>query len=173
MQRSSRFLTDAIIAVIVISAVIYSTTLLAAKVTNSSIYRQSRIVSMLVQQESFDIPGMLEDTRNIELVVKFAGALATAYINFELIPVGEEGAFVAVFESLNDNVDIEGFEYHRKDLSITGTAVTKADYESFLETLRERKRFASVEGSCYDYTKGGVRFEILGISGAAEAYPVF
>lgn len=173
MQRSSRLLTDAIIAVIVIAAVIYSTALLSAKVTSSSIYRQSRIVSMLVQQESLDITGMLEDTRSIELVIKFAGALATAYINFEMIPVGEESAFVAVFESLNDNVDIEGFEYRRRDLSITGTATVKADYESFLETLRERKRFAYVEGSCYDSTEGGVRFEILGVSGAAEAYPAF
>lgn len=167
MQRASKPLTDAIIAVIVIAAVIYTTMLLAGKVVSSSIYRQSRVVSMLVQQESFDIPGMLEDTRNIELVIKFAGALTTAYINFELIPVGEEATFVAVFESLNDNVDIEGFEYRRKDLSITGTAVTKADYESFLQTLRERNRFTSVEGSCYDSTKGGVRFEILGVSGAA------
>lgn len=166
MGRASRLLTDAIIAVAAITAVIYSTMLLAGAVINSSIYRQSRVVSMLVQQESIDIPGMLEDTRGIELVIKFAGALTTAYINFEMIPVGEESTFVAVFESMNDKVDIESFEYRRKDLSITGTAATKADFESFLETLSERKHFVSVEGGCYDSTDGGVKFEILGVAAA-------
>lgn len=173
MRQASKLLTDAIIAIIAIAAVIFSTALLAERVINSSIYRQSRIVSMLVQQESFDVSGMLEDTRNVELVIKFAGALATAYINFEMIPVGETATFVAIFESLNDNVGIESLEYHRKDLSITGIAATKADYESFLEAFRERSHFDSVEGSSYDSTDGGVRFEILGASGAVEAYLIF
>lgn len=170
MQRTSKLLTDTIVAMLAITIVIFSTMLAAGRLLESPLYRQSRIVSMLVQQESFDLSGMLEDTRGIELVVKFAGALATAYINFELIPVGEAATFVSIFESLNDNVEIDGFEYRRKDLYITGTAATKSDYESFLQSLRARGDFASIEGGGYDSTDGNIKFEIICISAVTEAY---
>lgn len=170
MHKTSKLLTDAAIALVLIAAIIYSTTFLALKVVNSSIYRQSRIVSMLVQQESFDVSGMLENTENIDLVLKFTGALASAYINFEMIPVGEVSTFVAVFESMNDDIEIESFEYHRKDLIINGSSRTKKSCDEFVSSLRGQNYFASVEASSYESTDGSVKFEIRGVSTAAETY---
>lgn len=155
---------DIVTAVLVAALILYSTMFLARQAVDSQIYRQSRIVSMLVQQDTLNIPDMLSDTRGAGMIVKFAGALASAYINFELIPVNEAPAFMAVFESLPDDVSISGFEYRRKDLVIYGSAKTAAGYESLVDTLRERDYFMSVGGSNYDSTDGAVRFEIICVS---------
>lgn len=173
MHKTSKLLTDAIIALVLIMIVIYSTMILALRVVNSSIYRQSRIVSMLVQQDSFDLTGMLENTENIDLVLKFTGALASAYINFEMIPVNEASTFVAVFESMNSDVEIESFDYLRKDLFINGTAQTERACDDFVSALRRQNHFASVEVSSYESIGGGVKFEIRGVSTTVEAYLSF
>lgn len=161
MQKALLHFKDAVIAVLLIAAVIYSTMLLALEIAGSSIYRQSRIVSMLVQQDTVGISGLLEDRRNLDMLIKFAGALTAAYINFELIPVGEAPTFAAVFESLPEGVNIDGFEYRRKDLRIDGVAAAKPNYEAFLAGLKGREHFASVSGRYYDSTDGMVRFQII------------
>lgn len=152
---------DVITAVLAAALILYSTMFLARKAVDSQIYQQSRMVSMLVQQDALDLSDMLSDTRGAGMIIKFAGALASAYINFELIPVNEAPTFMAVFDSMPEGVSINGFGYHRKDLSVTGTATTNDGYESFVAALRERDYFASVSGSGYETTDGSVRFEII------------
>ncbi len=160
-MQKRRLITDAIVAVILISTIIFSSTLLAIKAVNSTFYRQSRIVSMLVQQDPVNIKKIVFDPQNIEVVVKFAGALTKAYINFELIPLNEASTFVAIFESMNDNIDIKDLEYRRKDLIITGTAETQADYLRFLQTLRDRKYFKDAMGNVYKNTSDKFSFEVI------------
>ena len=89
MQRISGQIFSAFTAMVLTFAIFYSTMILALKIVESSVYRQSKVVSMLVQQESIGITGLLEDTHGIEMLLKFAGALTSAYINFELIPLNE------------------------------------------------------------------------------------
>lgn len=152
---------DIFTAVLAAALILFSTIFIARKAVDSQVYRQSRVVSMLVQQDSIDIKDMLSDTRGVGMIVKFAGALASAYINFELIPLNEAPTFMAVFDSLPKNVSVSGFEYHRKDLIVTGSAKTQADYENLVTALRERDYFLSVSGSAYDATDGTVRFKIV------------
>lgn len=173
MKSLLRHFMDTAIAALLIAAIIYSTMLLALEVVNSSIYRQSRIVSMLVQQDTVGITELLEDSRNIDMVIKFAGALTSAYINFELIPLGEASTFVAVFESLPKGVNIDGFEYRRKDLHIEGTAEDESGYEAFLTELTGQGHFASVTGSCYESTDGRRHFKIICASNATETHLAF
>lgn len=170
MQKTLTRVWDIIIAALTAALILYSTMFLARKAVDSQVYQQSRIVSMLVQQDTLDISDMLSDTRGVGMIVKFAGALTSAYINFELIPVNEAPTFMAVFESMPDDVSVSGFDYRRKDLIITGSAKTAAGYESFIKALRERDHFASVSGSGYDATDGSVRFEIVCASNSPDAY---
>lgn len=164
---------DIITAFVSLAVVTLSMTAAAQGIVSSPVYRQSRVISMLVQQDSLSLDGLLKDRRNIDTVVKFAGALTTAYINFEFIPVNEAGAFVAVFESLSDGVEIEKFEYRGTALAIVGTADSEEEYNVFLESLRDRGYFVSVTGSAYESTQDTTRFEIVCEATAVQTYLAF
>lgn len=169
MQKTS-WIGNILLCLTAVLAIFYSTLFLARQIVGSPLYRQSKLISMIVQQDSVGLEGLIGNTRNIDLVVKFSGAIASAYINFELIPLNEASTFVAIFESLPDSVSIEGFEYHRKDLTVLGYADSTEAYEEFMEELRARDYFNSVTGHCYDSTRGGVRFELNCSAKAVEAY---
>lgn len=154
--------------------IIFCGTLYAAQqVVDSAVYRQSKLISMIVQQDSVGIASLVQDTRNIDLVVKFSGAIASAYINFELIPLNEASTFVAVFESVPDSVTVESFEYRRHNLVIYGYADSVADYNEFIGALRQRDYFDTISGHWYDSTHGGLRFEIECSAKTADAYLEF
>lgn len=167
MKRAFKPILEAVTAVSLIAAILWGSALLSLEVKSSAVYRQSRVLTMLLSQEPVGIAGMLEDTRNIDMTVKFAGALTAAYINFELIPVNEAATFVAVFESLPEGVDIEGFEYHRKDLHITGVA-DETGYDAFISNLRGRDYFSSVTGQILGDQDGVTRFGIICVPAVAE-----
>lgn len=168
MKRTVKSLSETITAILLISAVISVSAFLSLEVKSSALYRQSRVLSMLIRQEPAGIAGVLKDTRNIDMAVKFAGALTTAYINFELIPLGEAATFAAVFESIPEGVDIESFEYRRKDLYITVSA-GDADYLAFISGLRDQEHFSSVTGKRLVSGDGKAMYEIVCVPDIPEA----
>lgn len=141
--------------------------LLVQRVENSSLYRQGRFVGSVLSQESVGAGEILGNTKSIRMTVKFAAAVTSAYINFELIPVNEASTFVVIFESVNDGINVELFEYRRKNLVIDGYADTQEAFEAFLGNLRHRDYFDSVSGDSYLTTEDTVRFRIVCVSSAA------
>lgn len=141
-------------------AIFCATTFGARALLNSELYGKSRVISMIVAQDTVGVADLAADRRNLDIVLKFAGALTSAYIDFELIPVGEAGTFAAVFESVPDDVDITRFEYRRKNLVIFGSAPDKERYDAFVAGLEGTGHFESVSGHRYDATDGTLRFEL-------------
>ena len=103
-------------ALLLAALMLLSTSWLADRVRQSTFYRQSRIVSSIVSLDSVGVMDIVSDRRNIDLLSKFAGAVASAYINFELIPIHEASTFAAVYESINSDVSIDSFSYRRRNL---------------------------------------------------------
>ena len=134
--------------------------LLAENVKSSSVYRQSRIVRLLLSQDSVSMRGLFSQRRNIAALLKFTGALTNATINFEMIPVGEASTFMAVLESLRDGIHIESFAYNRRNLTIYGGAKTPESYRAFLGALRETDYFHHVSERSCNVGQAAIRFEL-------------
>ena len=146
-------------AAIALSGVFLSGHMLSA-VQESALYRQSKIIGSVFSEQDVGIIDIALSPRARRLLLKFAGALADAYVNFELIPYDEIRTFTVVYESLGPAIEVEGFAYSRKDLIITGVAPDESSYHEFVERLRSRDHFEKVTGSFNIAADGGVRFEI-------------
>ena len=128
---------------------------------NSALYRQSQIVGSVFSQQDVGALDIITDPAGRELLLRFAEALATAYVDFEFIPTNEIGAFAAIYESLGPNIEIESFAYRRRDLIITGSAPGRADYNEFLRSLQSHDHFGGVSGQFHQTEQGYIRFEII------------
>lgn len=159
-------ITDLITALLLAAALLLGGILLARQLTESPIYRQSQIISSIfsgVDSLGEENPGwstLLTDDNGRDVLLKFAGALANAYVSFELIPINEAETFAAIYQSLDDSIGIDEFSYHRKNLSITGSAADEAAYEGFISRLEETAHFEQVSGHSYTATDDSVKFEI-------------
>lgn len=162
-----------ITALLLAAAILLGTTLAANLVRSSNLYSKSRLISMIFSQEQINITDIAGNKRNVDLLLKFVGALTGAYIDFEMIPVNEIGTFAAVFESLPAGIEVEKFEYHRKNLTIAGTAANEDEYQSFLDSLRVTGYFEGVTSHYYLATSGRIQFELECISQAAQVHLEF
>lgn len=160
-------------AVALAGCVLLASTYAADRIRSSELYSKSRLISMIVTQGQVGIADVAGNKRNVDMMLKFVGALTSAYIDFELIPVGEVGTFAAVFESAPPEILIDKFEYHRKNLTITGSAPDQESYETFLHDLRETRRFEGVTGHYYLDTDDRIRFELECISKATAIHLEF
>ncbi len=158
-------ITGAIVTALI---VLLCSTLLAQQVAKTRFYQQSRFFTGLFRQDSVGVTEMFSQGKNMDLLLKFAGAVTTAYINFELIPVNEAKTFTAIFESVNDRITIQQFTYQRKDLSILGNAQDKEAYALFLEKLKQTEHFSSVSGHTYIALDDSIQFQILCASTAVN-----
>jgi hypothetical protein len=141
--------------------VLLGTLFLAQQATQTEFYMQSQILrSIFARQESADTSGMLTQKNQREAMFQFAGAVTTAYIDFELIPVNEVDTFLAVVQEMNEGIEVESFAYHRKNLTIIGTAQTAEDYQNFLTRLQNVDYFEGVSGQDALSADGVVGFEI-------------
>lgn len=173
MKKESRRAESVFLAFITAMAILLGTTVLADAFRSSQIYNKSRIIRMIVTQDQINITDMAGNKRNVDMMLKFVGALTSAYINFEMIPVGEVSTFVSVFESIPSDVTITKFEYHRKNLHITGMASNEESYTSFLQSLRDTEHFASVSGHFYLSTDNHIQFQMECLAQAASVHLEF
>lgn len=160
LRQNTTTLSTVFCALLAAGGVLLGTAFAANALRQSDLYGKSRMISMIVAQEQINITDMAGNKRNLDMMSKFIGALTSAYINFEMIPVGEAGTFAVVFETLPAGVTIENFEYHRKNLRIAGVAAAQQDYDSFLEGLREKEYFEGVSGHYYLTTENTIRFTL-------------
>lgn len=126
----------------------------------SEVYHRSRIISTIVAREEVDFIDMAGSRRNADMMFKFIGALTSAYIDFELIPLGEVDTFVAVFRSMPSGAAVEKFAYHRKNLTITGSVSEMEEYSRMIRALRATDYFESVTGVCSRADDGELHFEL-------------
>lgn len=155
-----RHSTEVLCALLIAACILLASSYGADQLRSSQVYSQSRLISMIFSQDEVNLTDLVADRQNIDMLVKFVGAATSAYINFELIPVNEASTFVAVFESATGLVQIDHFEYHRKNLTIAGTADTRESYGTFLTGLRNTEHFESVSGHYYVATDDTIRFEV-------------
>lgn len=149
----------ALCAAIALGGVFLSGQLLDS-VRESAIYRKSKIVGSIFSGEDVGVSAVLTDARARTTLLKFTGALADAYVRFELIPVGELETFSAVYRNLTTDVEIDAFEYRRRNLILTGVARDESAYRSFLQGLRGSDQFAKVIGVVNTDSDGVICFEI-------------
>ncbi len=162
MQKIRHAISETITALLLAAALLLGGILLSTQILESNLYRKSKIIRMLIAEpdQSPGMVGMLTDSRNRGVLMKFAGAMANGYVNFELIPVNEAETFSAVYESMGSVVEIEEFIYHRRNLVIVGTAPDEAYYREFVRRLRSKEHFEAVSGHYYLTTDDVIRFEI-------------
>lgn len=163
MEKGESRIGVTLSAVIAAAAVLFSTLLLSIPVSNSAFFQKSRFVRMILATDSVGISGLVANTAHVDVLIKFLGAVTTAYINFERIPVNEASTFAAIFESLTEvdgTIGIESFSYQGRAIIITGTADTEQACEAFLAGLSEQKHFSAVSGHKYTTTEDNIRFEI-------------
>jgi len=161
MKSKTRFAADAVSAVLTAAIILLSTTLMAQQVAKSSIYRQSKFISMLVSQDELQVADLLKSAETVRFAAKFASAVTEAYISFELIPVYEVSTFMAVFEGMNESIAVDRFAYDRKDIIIYGEAADKDAYDDFLAALQETEHFSGISGRYYISTDNTVKFEAV------------
>lgn len=164
MERISIRFSGLLLSLLVAATILFGSTWLAQSVRSSGIYNKSRLMSIILSQEEISFSDMAGSRRNANMMVKFVGALTSAYIDFEMIPVNEFDTFTAVFESMGSEIAIDRFAYQRKNLIIYGQADTQEAYQAFLSDLRETDQFDGVSGHDYLTTADTIRFEIACIS---------
>ena len=142
------------------AAVLLGTLFLAGQAEKSRLYLQSRMLGVIAKQDQVKVVSLLTDAEKRGALTKFIGALTSAYINFELIPYNEGQTFAAVFQSLEDGVHVEQFEYKRRDFLIRGWALTPEAYDAFAFKLSQSAGFSSVTGHKYLAVDDTIRFEI-------------
>ena len=149
------------------ASVLLITCFLALLAQQSRLYQHGIIFGGIIRQDQVDFISLVTDPEKRKVMTKFIGATTTAYLDFEMLPYGEAQVFTAVFQSLGEGVRIEGFEYRRRDLMITGSADTPEALDSFVSRLDASNHFASV--IIHEYPPGdhAVPFEIWCISGHA------
>jgi len=161
MQMNRPVWVQTLTALLLAAAVLLGSMLLARQVENSELYRQSRIVRLVVSQDTVGLADILRDRGNVQMLLKFAGAVTSAYINFELIPLHEADTFAALFQSLDPQITVSAFSYQGRSLTVDGAADTERGYERFVENLRQQGYFASVSGDYYIATDDTVQFRIV------------
>jgi hypothetical protein len=149
-------------------AILLLTGFLAGELRQSGLYSGSRFLSVILSQDTMELRELVSDRENVETLLQFVGAVTAAYIDFELIPLGEADTFSVVFQSRPPGVRIDSFAYHGEDLSIFGTAPGGAEYDAFVRGLTDSAAFESVAGSCGEGGEDGVPFEIVAVSPRAQ-----
>jgi Tfp pilus assembly protein PilN len=140
--------------------ILLSTLLLAQRVEASTFFRQSRFVSAVLSQDSTSLTGILSDPQKLDASAKFLGAVTTAYLNFEMIPVNEARTFTVIFESLDSDIAIESFAYQGKTLIIAGEAPDEKTLEAFRQDLEDQAYFTAVGLHQYTTVEDRIRFEM-------------
>ena len=166
-KRPAHMAGETLTALLLTAALALGGILTANMITGSALYRQSKVIGSIFSDnnESFGVSDILWDAGSRAMLLKFAGALADAYVSFELIPVNEAATFAAVYESTVPAVEIDGFSYRRKDLIITGAASDESAYFEFVRRLRAKNHFDSVSGHYYITTGNLIRFELQCLAG--------
>lgn len=161
-QGLVRKVSDSLTALLLAAALCLGGILLARQVTESNLVRQSQIIRSVFsgEEDSPALAKVVTDPRGREALLKFAQGLANAYVSFELIPINEAATFSAVLESMGPVVEIEAFAYHRRNLTITGTAPDETGYQEFVRRLRGTGHFEGVSGHAYLTNENLFRFEI-------------
>lgn len=162
MQKACHKISDTITALLLAAILLLGGVLLSSQILESRLYRKSRIIRLLVSdnEQTPEMSKMLTDSRNRDVLMKFAGAMANAYVNFELIPINETETFSAVYRNIGHDVEIEEFIYHRRNLIIIGTCSDESYYGEFLRRLRSEPHFSAVTGHYYLTTDDLIKFEI-------------
>jgi Tfp pilus assembly protein PilN len=140
--------------------ILLSTLFLAQQVLGSAFFRQSRFVSAVLSQDSTSLTSILSDPQKLDASAKFLGAVTTAYINFEMIPVNEARTFTVIFESLDSAITIESFAYQGKTLIIAGEAPDEKTLEDFRQDLEDKAYFTAVTLHQYTTVEDRIRFEM-------------
>jgi len=161
MEDQNNKCSQTVTALLLAAAILLATILMAWRVQDSALYRQSTVIRSIFSQESVGMGELLGQRKNIQMLAKFVGAVTTAYINFELIPVNEAATFAAVFQSVGEDITVDRFEYQRRNLEIDGTALSVEGYQRFVESLRVQNHFDSVSGDYYITTDDTVRFTVI------------
>ena len=170
LSQRVRILQSLAFALMLTAAIALSGMFLSGQVLSgvreSALYRQSMIASSIFSEQDVGLGSLLTDAKARGTLLKFAGALADAYVSFELIPHNELDTFTAVFHSLVPAIEVESFAYRGKNLIIAGTSLDEAGYQEFLSQLRESGHFAEVRGDFQTSDDGVLRFEIECVSAA-------
>jgi Tfp pilus assembly protein PilN len=140
--------------------ILLSTLFLAQQVVESTFFRRSRFVSAVLSQDSTSLTGILSDPQKLDASAKFLGAVTTAYINFEMIPVNEARTFTVIFESLPGDIAVDSFTYQGKTLLIAGEAPDEKILEDFRQDLTEQAYFTAVSLHQYTTVEDRIRFEM-------------
>ena len=164
MQRISSQLYSLLLALLLTAAILFGSIWMAEEIRSSGVYNKSRLMSRILSQEEISFSDMLGDRHNVGMMLKFVGALTSAYIDFELIPVHELDTFTAVMGSVNDGIAIDRFAYHRKNLTIYGQAADREQMRQFLSALQETDQFKSIAQHAYETTADTMRFEMVCVS---------
>ncbi|MDL2234205.1 hypothetical protein LJC63_11600 [Ruminococcaceae bacterium OttesenSCG-928-L11] len=157
VKRTTQSLIAAMLAALLI---LLGTGGLAKRAAESTLLMQSRFARTVLAQDSMNPIRMVTEPQKLNVLLKFIGAVTTAYINFEMIPVNEAQTFVVLFESAGDDIAIESFAYHGKKLLVTGTAPTAEACERFRDALEDKRYFSSVALHQYTTTDDEIRFEM-------------
>lgn len=127
---------------------------------DSQLYHKSRVISTILRQDAFEVSALVENRRSVDMLVKFVGAAAAAYIDFEFIPIDEAATFAAVYESVPPGVDIGGFAYRGATLLIDGRAESSGELYLFERALMESGRFFAVNRTREGTESGGADFRL-------------
>jgi len=146
--------------IIAASIILTSATAAAGLLKNTRLFRQGRFAAALFSEETMSLAGVLSEPKKLDATLKFFGAVTAAYINFEMIPVGEARTFIAVFESLESDIEIDKFTYRGKTLEITGRAPDAATAETFRDNLENYGNLIPVNFHTYTTVDDAVRFNM-------------
>lgn len=150
--------------------ILFGTMFASDRVLNSTLFRQSRFATTILSEDSMSLVSIMEDPGKVDVFFKFIGAVTTAYINFEMIPVNEAKTFVVIFESLDNSISIESFVYHGKKLFVTGIAPSQSTCDAFRDELEKRRYFESVSIHQYTTVDDNIRFELVCTAPESRSY---
>ncbi|MCL2056890.1 MAG: PilN domain-containing protein [Oscillospiraceae bacterium] len=159
-MRKRKTAPDILAGALAAALVLLSSAAVADIVKGTRLFRQGRFAAAVFSQQSMSLAGVAAEPEKLDAALKFLGAVTAAYINFEMIPVGEARTFAAVFQSLESGIAVEQFSYKGKTLEITGISPDNATSERFRRNLERQGYLLSVSYHAYVTVDDDVRFSI-------------
>lgn len=144
MDTKKQKLVSMLLAVVIAVGLFWLGGMVATKAKESTLLAQSRVLRGLLQEDSVDALSILKDKDTRILLQKFVAAVASGYVNFELIPYNEGKTLSLLLSSINKGITIDSFSYSGRDFIIKGSCDDFESLDKFVTNLREADYFKQV-----------------------------
>lgn len=148
------------LACVIAGFLLFVSTHLGNRIKNLPFFTKVYATEQLILKNIETILELSKDEENRMLLKSFLEAMVDATIEFDYIPRNELEYFIPITLSLNENIQVKGFEYNNENLVIQGVATNEIELTFLVEALYENAEYELIESHAYKNEKNQIVFSL-------------